>query len=255
MRLSVATLLCLALSLALFTAPVRAEVTTLLSSTHASASRLSAPELSASSISALKMAPLVTLEEPGEVVLGPTESEHGAWLHVGGGLAFATKAREYRSGGLDGALGMAYAWRTLRAGVEFRFTAVGGFDEACEIWCYRVDVGPLHSVVLVQRESFVLSAGTRSMFSRAGTRRVERRGGSWDCRGDHCEKVGEAFHAIPYRVFYGFSATADLMLEWRGYFLRASFIRTRWLWDHGMRAPKHQDWVQVSFGVSGKQTR
>lgn len=174
----------------------------------------------------------------------------GMWAYIGLGAASAIKGRYFKTGGLDFALGLARSWRRVRLGGELRYTFLGGFDDPSDIYRYRVDIGPLHSVVLLERESLALSVGTRSLFSRAGTRRQASNGGSWECRADVCEDVGTTFHSIPYRAFYGFSATADLMLEWRGYFLRGSYMRTRWVADHGISAPKHQDWVHVSFGFS-----
>jgi hypothetical protein len=192
--------------------------------------------------------PTVEASQPGEAY---APLDRGLWGELGLGMLYPLSDRYFKTGGLDFGLGFGYWRKRLRVGGELRYTFVGGFDDPA--YTYRVDFGPYVGGVLYESPRFSVVLSSRSLLSRAGTRRVKKVAeGQWRCSGDHCEEVGAMFSSIPYRAFVGLSATADLTVTISKTFLRFSYMRTRWLSHHGTEGPDHQDWLHFACGFSAR---
>ena len=113
-----------------------------------------------------------------------------------------------------------------------------------------MDVEPYLGGVLYARRDFALILGSRTLFSRAGTYRQKKTGGEWVCMDGKCTEEGATYERIPYRAFYGFSASVDLTCKLGIGFFRLSYLRTRWVGEHGIAAPKHQEWLHFWFGFT-----
>jgi hypothetical protein len=157
--------------------------------------------------------------------------------------------RERGTQGVDVGLATGWLHRRLRLGGELRYAFLGAFDTPKN--SYRTDLGPYVGGELFRSDRFTLILGSRSLFSRAGTyRREEVNPGYWLCRHDTCTKEGVTYRSVPFVAFYGFSAAADVTLAlFSNLFVRVSYVRTRWFWNHDLPAPAHQAWWHVTVGL------
>jgi hypothetical protein len=184
------------------------------------------------------------------------ESAPTSWMQLGLGASLTLPRGERRDGGLD--LGAAYGFRQgrFRVGAELRYTYLGGFDVATQIYraseaTYRVDLGPAFAVELFSSGRVSLQLGARALFSRSGTyRRSGALLGSWECDAGGCSSDGVPSRAVPFVAFYGFSAALDMVAVFPSFFLRVSALRTRWFRGHEVEPPKVQHWLQFALGFA-----